>query len=1463
MSQSWPSLSAMPTTIGWALVHLLWQGLVVAGGFAIVRRLLRPCTAHARYLAGCAALLLMVMCPLVTASWLASQSAQRAPAIVAHRLRATVDASAVQGTSFARATPERGPGPVPTETIERSRPRPHGRISQPGTALQSSNRRGRSYGQRAAYASWRLFHGVVESALPYVVVVWLAGVLVLSARLAGGFRYARRLTICDVSAPFPPWPEILEQLTARMHVRRPVRLLLSARAATPIVVGWLRPVILLPAAAITGLAPYQIEALLAHELAHVRRYDYVVNLLQSVLEVLLFYHPSVWWISNCVRADREHCCDEIAADSCGDRIAYARTLLDVASRVKPSPRLALGVAGGSLKSRIRHILGGQSTRSSPTRRVVNLLVIGLVLLAVIVPSVPVVTQLVVTHVSRKREREIAPQVTWLKLRTLVRKGHSEPIALFLNTEAVDLHRADSRGQTLLHHSMTLPEGAEIVSLLLAHGADTGRRDKVGRTPLHCYPGPRESVQVLLDHGVPLDVFAASGHGMLTELDDLLRHDPALVTATDSAGRQPLDHAAESDQVAAAQLLIERGATPDLIWAARLGMLDRVTEMLSTDPTLADRLAEGVLRTALHAAVLSGSLPVVEALLAAGADPEGHDKTDRRPLRLALRADRKDIVALLTGRGAGPALKFHVRDRATGTRLDGARVEIRLDESTQLAATGPQGLAVIDLPSPLPNELQLTCRPDGYVPMQVGWQALPGRRLNIPMEYELSVERGTSIGGRVYDAAGAGIEGVTLKLLVLGSRAAEQVAIRDHAVSTDAEGRWQCDIMPAQLDGLYVRLSHPDYVTENWYDFRQTLNVDRLRDMTWVKVMRQSQVVRGIVLDAESGTPIADATVLDARNRWGRRTSGVKTDEGGEFALLNPKPGRIMLTVTSPGYAPQMRLVELDEDQGSLEFRLSPGGVVRGRVVDRAGRPIEGAPVQCATWHGQRALDWLVHTDAEGCFVWHDAPPGPVVLSVRKRGYMGQNRLVVTPRDEEYVVTLDAVITVTGRITDRVSGEPITKFNLFEGHIYGAEDRIGRQFLGSFTQPDGRYELTLSYPPHHGYFVYVESEGYDASRSPQFHYEDGPQRFDLTLAPATLLTGVVRDVNGRQLDNVEVVIAKTTMPVTVVNGRPRLARSRPKVTTNVHGGFSVAKPKVPYVIVAVSDDGYAEMNGERFERSPSLTLAPWAHVEGVMRIGTSPAVGHTANALVEDQQTPVAEILRHDISATVDEEGRFVLDRVPPGRAYVGRRVFFLDQHTLCYGTTHAVSLDLLPGLTAQVAIGGAGRAVIGRVILPAECASTWVIPVSWLSPYPDDPSVRESTQVPPTEWAENWNEMSAIAKADYGTRFQRGFDFGAYLRYRDRRLAERGCFPVILDRAGWLRIEDVPAGEYVLNVDVHDLYREAAGTLGPEPLGILSRRISVSAQPADDPVILETMEMPVVGAAGDERRASRTTWETQ
>jgi beta-lactamase regulating signal transducer with metallopeptidase domain len=308
--QAWvTSPHAWVERLGWTLLHFLWQGVLIAKLFAAARALRgASLSSRTRYGMACASLAAMALAPLVT-YW-------------------SIGA---------------GNGLMPAD--------PSGWSARPFAVAYSS-------AARVAADGWHLnLPEISRQVLPWIVTAWLFGALVFSIRLAGGWAVAARLREAGKAHPAPPeWQEKLADLMVRMRHSRPVCLLISPLAQAPAVAGWLRPAILMPVGALTGLPAEQIEALLAHELAHIRRHDYLINLLQSMAEALLFYHPSVWWISNEIRAERELCCDDAAVAACGDALIYARALATVESERPARLRTVMAANGGSLANRIRRLL---------------------------------------------------------------------------------------------------------------------------------------------------------------------------------------------------------------------------------------------------------------------------------------------------------------------------------------------------------------------------------------------------------------------------------------------------------------------------------------------------------------------------------------------------------------------------------------------------------------------------------------------------------------------------------------------------------------------------------------------------------------------------------------------------------------------------------------------------------------------------------------------------------------------------------------------------------------------------------------------------------------------------------------------------------------------------------------------------------------------------------------------------
>jgi uncharacterized protein (TIGR03435 family) len=191
----------------------------------------------------------------------------------------------------------------------------------------------------------------------WVVCIWFAGVVALSLHMAGGWISAQRLRNRLTEVANDVWTNRLEALARRLGVSRPVKLCMSALADVPAVVGWYRPCVLLPASMVTGLNEDQWKAILAHELAHIRRHDYLINLLQTAVETMLYYHPAVWWVSRRIREEREHCCDDLAVAVCGDAVVYVSALARLEELRGVNVEPAMAATGGDLLARVRRLTG--------------------------------------------------------------------------------------------------------------------------------------------------------------------------------------------------------------------------------------------------------------------------------------------------------------------------------------------------------------------------------------------------------------------------------------------------------------------------------------------------------------------------------------------------------------------------------------------------------------------------------------------------------------------------------------------------------------------------------------------------------------------------------------------------------------------------------------------------------------------------------------------------------------------------------------------------------------------------------------------------------------------------------------------------------------------------------------------------------------------------------------------------
>jgi len=309
--------------LGWWVLHFTWQGTLIAVVVSMIFFALKKANARLRYCIGCFGLILMIILPTLTVILENPQP--------------------VFNTGSSRlADTEIKINDVHDQNILTSR----------------------QYRMKAATVPfWVSAMNQFESRISLITLIWVCGVVAFSFfRVSGYIRL--HFIIRSIKKPIEAvWEKRIQVWIRRMSINKKIKILQSTRISAPAVCGWLKPVLLIPVSFLTGMDQKSIESIIIHELAHIRRYDYLINIFQVMIEIVGFYHPAVWWLSNRIRKERENCCDDWAVHMLGDRLVYVKSLVRLAeSRRGPHPVMAAN--GSELSQRIMRILNVPNVKQS-------------------------------------------------------------------------------------------------------------------------------------------------------------------------------------------------------------------------------------------------------------------------------------------------------------------------------------------------------------------------------------------------------------------------------------------------------------------------------------------------------------------------------------------------------------------------------------------------------------------------------------------------------------------------------------------------------------------------------------------------------------------------------------------------------------------------------------------------------------------------------------------------------------------------------------------------------------------------------------------------------------------------------------------------------------------------------------------------------------------------------------------
>lgn len=853
----------------------------------------------------------------------------------------------------------------------------------------------------------------------------------------------------------------------------------------------------------------------------------------------------------------------------------------------------------------------------------------------------------------------------------------------------------------------------------------------------------------------------------------------------------------------------------------------------------------------------------------------------QPLALAGNAATTTAATVVP---AADQLVFRVLDASSNVPL--ANVALMLVEITDYPGrrtnhftTDRAGIARLPRPSvEVTNwNYRLEVSRDGYVPKYVSWSFAQGDLFaEFPREHTTRLERGTEIGGVVTGELNEFVAGALVVFSVystspLDGKERERLTWMGsyHTEITDVQGRWRCNHVPTNFGLINYRLVHPEYREATYYTEAPENTTSRKPSVTKAALAEQSAVmvlqpgirVAGQVVN-EAGKPLANAKVTQD-HFFVKRGSSVFTDGQGRFSFRNAVLGRLNLTIAAAGYAPTNHLFQVQPANNEFRYVLPVGRELRGRVLDEAGEPVADARITTGpSRHNTQTIEWTGRSDAKGRFEWLAAPAYQEAYIVMATGFITQTNLPLIADGTEQFITLRKLGSAgpksarfAGLVTDAETGQPVERFEVFTArprtYVGSRSQATGLPEFGDLTLAasgsEGRYNFRMDAVPR--FLAEVRAQGYLPVRTTNTWGQDASETLNFTLRKAAPVRGMVRSPSGEPVAGATVVLAteRTFLPLES-RGRLALNSFKPQhgtiTTTADDGTFSLNPQLNPQWLVAVHPAGIAELRMGAARADYSLALQPWGRIEGELKLGTNSTEGLAVKLHSPQWVINPDHAVSPSGRAKAQAEGRFAFEFVPPGE----HSVSFEPDIPVSFGLSpesHTVRVTVQPGATAQVRLGGEGRAVVGRVTAEGlEREVKWRQDVHRLTSvreYPKEISTYPSSRDFETReaWAAAVNQIN-----------QRRQEFERSPAGRAAQLNRRE-YVLLFNSDGGFRVEDVLPGTYNLFIGPRATATNQFTPHGP-PLGSVVKTVVVpeaDSVTASTPVDLGVLELKLAPPA--------------
>jgi RNA polymerase sigma factor (sigma-70 family) len=764
---------------------------------------------------------------------------------------------------------------------------------------------------------------------------------------------------------------------------------------------------------------------------------------------------------------------------------------------------------------------------------------------------------------------------------------------------------------------------------------------------------------------------------------------------------------------------------------------------------------------------------------------------------------------------------------------------------------------VDYPGDL-TELQLVTRLDGFADTQLIWRPASGEA--IPTNFVAHIDWPVAIGGSVVDPDGNPVAGATVSW-DCHADPANLTSPQNHdfltiGTTTDENGKWRINQMAEDTISRIVGLArHTNYVSLGTRREASRAGAPAmekaLRAGTYVFHLGRAVPAKGIVTDA-NGNPISGTSILvGAPDNVDARRG--KTGADGKFLINGCPPGKQMVTAEAPGFAPATVEEALADDAEAVHLALMPGKDLLLRVTDAQGNPIPAATVMYLNRGPGLQPDQPVQVqfrfrataDREGRLTVTNAPDAEMRFSAYAPGYFRSASFTVRPDGQEHVIVLGKALVVHGTVTDYSIGRRIPKFRVELGWPVANPIPSGpiirwspfpRHWL-DFT--GGTYAKTLEEPmvvgmDNPGYVLKFIADGYAPFISRAIRPDEGDVELDVTLQRAATATITVYKPDGQLATGVDVGMVSPTAGLKLAQGG-FAHRSFESVgalfRTDANGTIALPPDSAVTRVMAASPDGYGEATPTALATNPVIQMQPFGRLEVTCFSGGKPATGREYSVGFAGIPCEAADFESDAWRATVDGEGKFALDHLPPTKLSLLR----IRTEKNGWSSIPEASFEIKSGQTTTLNLGASNYIVTAHLTWPAgmERQSNWMIN-AWVHP-PWPP-------IPP-------EVMNSEAARDA---FLQSPEFAKYQAAIQNAQQNRQHFPGTVKDDGTVTIEGVSAGDFVLSMTAASPQEtnniESGGTHVFNAIAQGEMKLTIPVDPPAGTLNLGAVEMKPVAA---------------